>query len=136
MIPGFGCYETPTAGVWRAQFSGPSPFATLTTGDDLTAFCRRFDYALLLGVFDWSNWSQDVVRSIQENASWFEDKGIGLAVFCLGNPSQAEQLCPGFSAFYLLANTEPAMILLAKGTIKKVRFGPIGIEATKEWVGQ
>jgi len=65
---------------------------------------------------------------------WFEDNGIGLAVFCLENPYQGEQLCPGFLAHYYQSNTEPAMILLEGGPIKKVRFGPMGIEKIKEWI--
>lgn len=134
MVSEFGCVETETPGVWKVHFTGPSPFATPMTARELEELCRMFDQVLLLGVFSWSNWSRDTVRAIQQNTSWFEDNRIGLALFCLGDPSHAEQLCPGFSAYYLQANTEPAMVLLAKGAIKKVRFGPIGIDAIKEWI--
>jgi hypothetical protein len=133
-IPGYKCVERGTPGVWKIEFTGPSPFATPMTAGELAEFCRLFDKVLLLGVFDWSNWSADTVRAIHRNASWFHNNRVGLAIFCLGDPDWAEQLCPGFKSYYLQANTEPAMVLLAKGAIKKVRFGPIGIDAIQEWV--
>ncbi len=134
MIPYFKRVETETPGVGRIHFSGPSPFAAPMTAQELTELCARFEQVLLLGVFTWSNWSGDTARAIYQNASWFSNNGIGLAIFTLDDPNWAEQLCPGFLAYYMQANTEPAMVLLAKGAIMKVRFGPIGIDAIKEWI--
>ncbi len=133
MTSEFDCIEI-APGVWKVGFNGPSPFTTPMTARELTELCKMFDQVLLLGVFSWSNWSRDTARTVQQNASWFKSNRIGLAMFCLENPHQAEQLCPGFSAYYMQANTEPAMVLLAKGAIMKVRFGPIGIDAIKEWI--
>jgi hypothetical protein len=135
MIPGFKRVETQTPGVGRIQISGPSPFAAPTTAQELTELCAKFEQVLLLGVFTWSNWSGDTARAIYQNASWFDNNRIGLAIFSLDDPDWAEQLCPGFKSYYLQATTEPAMVLLSKeGTIKKVRFGPIGIDAIQEWI--
>lgn len=105
------------------------------TAQELTELCAKFEQVLLLGVFSWSNWSGDTARAIYQNASWFSNNRIGLAIFSLDDPDWAEQLCPGFLAYYMQANTEPAMVLLSKdGTIQKVRFGPIGIDAIQEWI--
>ncbi|GIW85392.1 MAG: hypothetical protein KatS3mg107_1052 [Gemmataceae bacterium] len=133
MTSKYACIEI-TPGVWKVEFNGPSPFATPMTAGELAELCDMFDQVLLLGVFSWSNWSRDTAWAIQQNASWFQSNRIGLAMFCLENPHQAEQLCPGFLAYYMQSNTEPAMVLIAKRTIKKVRFGPIGIDAIQEWI--
>lgn len=135
MIPGFKCVETETPGVCRIQFTGPSPFAAPATAQELTDLCAKFEQVLLLGVFTWSNYSGDAARAIYQNASWFNNNRIGLAIFSLDDPDWAEQLRPGFKSYYFQAKTEPAMLLLSKeGTIQKVRFGPIGIDAIKEWI--
>ena len=95
---------------------------------------KEYQKVLVLGVFSWSNYSRDVFEIVKLKQSVLEARGIGTALFCLGNDEQATQICPDFYQAYMRATTEPGMIVIESGTVLKIRFGIIDGDGLVKWV--
>ncbi len=128
----FGCAET-APGVWTTRFNDPT-IRTPSHWDELRQISLQHNKVLVLGIFDWSNYSHSVVTDIIDNREYFETHDIGLAAFCACSPSQVGLLCPDFLSHYLRAKTEPLMFVLERGSLKKTRFGPMDSSSILKWV--
>src|SRR5438874_2197002 len=111
----FLCRQTDPEGTSVLQFLEPTPFATVSSWDEVRALSAGYDKLLVLGVFDWSNYSHNTLCEIMYHYSAFEQRRIGLAAFCLGSAVQFEHLFPACVPYYNQATTEPAMLIIKDG---------------------
>ncbi len=128
----FGCTET-APGIWTVYFDDPI-FKTPSCWEELKQMSLQYKKVLLLGVFDWSNYSHTVVADIIDHKEDFNKYNIGLAAFCPSSFSQIRLICPDVLSCKSHWGAEPLMIVLEQGLFKKARAGPINWRLILDWV--
>jgi hypothetical protein len=113
---------------------GPPPFRDVNSSHDLDELSREHDKVLLVGIFDWSNYSHQVMREIALESGSFAEANCGLGVFRLDHEEEVQSLCPDFCPVYRQAVTEPALILLCRGQFIKCRFGRVPVQEILLWI--
>jgi hypothetical protein len=114
--------------------TGTDLFETPHTWNEVVDLSLRHRSLLLVGVFDWSNYSRGVVSTICTYVKDFRARDIGLGLFCLGYEDIVRQICPYFFEAYLKAATEPAILLIEQGSLKKARLGPLDFVTLMSWI--
>lgn len=94
----------------------------------------RYSTVVLLGVFDWSNYSRELFGEMAANDDWFVEKKIGIGVVCLGNSAQLESINQEAYRQYLKQNTEPMLFCFNSGMLKDIIAGPKSIADIQRWV--
>jgi hypothetical protein len=134
----FSCSHNYDSGGCTIRFSSASPFHAPSSWQDLQELSGRYDAVLVVGLFDWSNYSYALVASLSERQSWFEYSRVGLAAFCLDDPDCAGTICPDFAPHYFqsnsIYNTEPAAFLLRGNVLRAACFGPRSFEEIKDFI--
>lgn len=128
----FGCAES-ESGIWTIYFDDPI-FNVPSCWEELKQMSLECEKVLLLGVFDWSNYSHSVINDIIDRKNIFMKYNIGLAAFCPSSFSQIELICPDILNYNYQLNTEPWMIVIEQGSLKKARSGPIDCNLILNWI--
>jgi hypothetical protein len=130
----FHCEQRAGTEDWLVAFNDRLSFHSIASRDDLQMLCRQFSFVVLLGVFDWSNYSRDVFREMAEHELWFSEHAIGVGIVCLGNSIQLAAIHDGAYSQYMKCNTEPILFFIAQGEVKDMLTGPRPIAEIKHWV--
>lgn len=117
-------------------FSAHTSFRPITTKADLDILLSSFSTAVLLGVFDWSNYSHNVFREMSAEEHWFADHSIGLGLMCLGDPAKLQEICPEAYSQFMAINTEPILFCFLKGSLSGVVSGPRSVAEIERWLLQ
>ena len=94
-------------------------------------------YSSARWAFPWSNYSHSVMAFLHRHAAWFAANGIGLAALWVGDDDDddvVEAVCPEFLPTWRIMNNEPAMLVIERGSLRQVRYGPIRPEMIMPWV--
>jgi hypothetical protein len=119
---------------WTVVFDDQLSFSRIECWSDLNSLCSRFPYVLLLGVFDWSNYSRSVFQQMASSEAWFVEEAIGVGVVCLENPIQLKTILPGAYEHYMKLNMEPAMFFIVDSEVRSARSGPLPFVEIAHWV--
>lgn len=128
----FGCAQI-TPEIWTLQFDDPM-FKTPSCWEELRQMSLQHGRILVIGLFDWSNYSHAVVNDIIDNRDAFEKSHVGLAAFCPSSQYQIKLICPDLLPYLSRANTEPFMFVVDRGLLTKVRFGPMDSMSILNWI--
>jgi hypothetical protein len=117
-------------------FSAHTSFRPITTKADLDILLSTFPMVVLLGVFDWSNYSHDVVSEVSAEEQWFADHSIGLGLICLGDPAKLQVISPEAYSQFMAVTTEPVIFCFIKGSLSGVVSGPRSVADIERWLLQ
>lgn len=118
----------------RIRFVDAFPVESPVSWEELQSLSLRHKKLLVLGVFGWSNYSHEAMWFLVRHWAWFEANGVGLAAFCLGDESVIESICPNFVPIHRTMTTEPAMLVVERGSLKQIRIGRVQPEFIMPWV--
>ncbi len=115
-------------------FAAHTAFRPITTKVEFDDLLSSFPIVLLLGVFDWSNYSHDVFREMCDEHLWFQNHTIGLGVTCLGNPDKLQDISSAAYSYFTSAITEPLIFCFINGSMKRVFEGPCAMAELRNWM--
>ena len=130
----FQCVQQVGTDNWLISFNDHITFQAISSRSDLDSMFLRYSTVVMLGVFDWSNYSRDVFGEMAAKDDWFVEKQIGIGVVCLGNPSQLESINQQAYDQYLMQNTEPMLFCFKGGTLRNAIAGPKPIADIRRWI--
>jgi hypothetical protein len=130
----FQCTQRAGSDEWLVAFNDRFSFHAIASKYDLDSLFSRFSTVVLVGVFDWSNYSRDVFRDMATDDTWFSDRQIGVGVVCLENPAQLESINGAAHAKYMHSNTEPMLFRFVEGELKSTLAGPQPLVEIKRWL--
>ena len=130
----FQCMQQAGTESWLISFNDNFAFQAISSRSDLDSMFLRYSTVVLLGVFDWSNYSREVFAEMAAKDDWFVEKKTGIGVLCLGNPSQRESINREAYEQYLKQNTEPMLFRFNSGILKDTIAGPKPIADIQRWI--
>lgn len=130
----FQCMKAAGTEDWVVVFDDQLSFARISCQSEFNSLCGNFQHVLLLGVFDWSNYSRSVFQEMASSEAWFVEQAIGVGIVSLENPIQLKTIVPSAYEHYMKFNMEPAMFFIVDGEVKSARSGPLALVEIVEWV--
>ena len=130
----FQCIQRTGSDEWLVAFNDRCSFHDIASKTDLDSLFSKFTTVVLIGVFDWSNYSRDVFREMAADEVWFSDKRIGVGVVCLENPAQLEAIHREAHGQYMNSNAEPLLFCFVEGRLKASLAGPQRLVEIKRWL--
>ena len=126
--------EPNSCGGYDLQWTVPGPIETIASFVDFERLSLKRQLLLSLAIFDWSNYSRQVVYDIACNALTFEQSDISLGAFCYGPEEHVRHLVPQFVVPCAEAPTEPILLLTRRQSLIGVRYGKSTSHEILDWI--
>lgn len=127
------CRYRPSDGTFVAECVDVEFVKAVSTATEFSQIASCHRYVVLLGVFDWSNYSQDVVREVIQRKSWFEGLGIGVGAMCIERPEQLQSISAECFAYFQQAKVEPICYVFEDTKLVFSTAGPRALDHLIPW---